>query len=259
MDAVDDYVVTLHKLVYASEATQKGYDFSKELEGMPSLWETNGNLSMNYYGEETPCLRLNKIDTYLKMASAKERISSVKFFAKSSSSTKATLAVEAYQDGEWKQIAALQGGADMASGNTYSYELPELADSVRLKVIQRTSGAFYIDDVLLGCNALKHEPVAAYQKVSTNGKTEFAFSGLESGSTYALVVNAKKEGELSYDSKELIVVPASSTGIGFITTDYSGNGQIKCYDINGRLVSAKEMRHGIYIVKQGNKVYKIVK
>lgn len=259
MDAVDDYVVTLHQLVYASEATQKGYDFGNELEGMPSLWETNGNLSMTSYGEEVPCLRLNKKDSYLKMASAKERISSVKFFAKSSSSTKATLAVEAYQDGEWKQIAALQGGADMASGNTYSYELPELADSVRLKVIQRTSGAFYIDDVLMGCNALIHEPVAAYQKVSTNGKTEFAFSGLESGSTYALVVNAKKEGELSYDSKELIVVPASSTGIGFITTDYSGNGQIKCYDINGRLVSAKEMRHGIYIVKQGNKVYKIVK
>ena len=259
MEAADDYVVTLHKLVYASEATQKGYDFSKELEGMPSLWETNGNLSMNYYGEETPCLRLNKIDTYLKMAFASNRISSVKFFAKSSSSTKATLAVEAYQNGEWKQIAALQGGADMASGNTYSYELPELADSVRLKVIQRTSGAFYLDDVILGCNALKHEPVAAYQKVATNGKTEFAFSGLESGATYALVVNAKKEGELSYDSKELLVVPASSTGIGFITTDYSGNGQIRCYDINGRLVSAKEMRHGIYIVKQGNKVYKIVK
>ena len=111
----------------------------------------------------------------------------------------------------------------------------------------------------MGRNALKHEPVAAYQKVSTNGKTEFAFSGLESGSTYALVVNAKKEGELSYDSKELIVVPASSTGIGFITTDYTDKSQMRCYDINGRLVSAKEMRHGIYIVKQGNKVYKIVK
>lgn len=32
MEAADDYVVTLHKLVYATEATQKGYDFSKELE-----------------------------------------------------------------------------------------------------------------------------------------------------------------------------------------------------------------------------------
>ena len=259
MEAADDYVVTLHKMVYATEATQKGYDFSKELEGMPSLWKTNGNLSMNNYGEESPCLRLNTIDTYLKMASAGNRISSVKFSAKSSSSTKATLAVEAYQNGEWKQIATLQGGADMASGDTYSYDLPELADSVRLNVIQRTSGAFYIDDVLLGCNALIHEPVAAYQKVSTNGKTEFAFSGLESGSAYTLVVNAKKEGELSYDSKELIVVPASSTGIGSITTDYTGKSQMRCYDINGRLVSAKEMRHGIYIVKQGNKVYKIVK
>ena len=259
VDAADDYVVTLHKLVYASEATQKGYDFSKELEGMPSLWETNGNLSMNYYGEETPCLRLNKIDTYLKMAFAGNRISSVKFFAKSSSSTKATLAVEAYQNGEWKQIATLQGGADMASGDTYSYKLPELADSVRLNVIQRTSGAFYIDDVLLGCNALIHEPVAAYQKVSTNGKTEFAFSGLETDATYALVVNASKKGELSYSSKELIVTPASSTGISSVTATPSRNGQKRFYDLNGRRVSAKEMRHGIYIVKQGNSVYKIVR
>lgn len=259
MEAADDYVVTLHKLVYASEATQKGYDFSKELEGMPSLWETNGNLSMNYYGEETPCLRLNKIDTYLKMASAGNRISSVKFFAKSSSSTKATLAVEAYQNGEWKQIATLQGGADMASGDTYSYDLPELADSVRLNVIQRTSGAFYIDDVLLGCNALIHEPVAAYQKVSTNGKTEFAFSGLETDATYALVVNASKKGELSYSSQELIVTPASSTGISSVTATPSRNGQKRFYDLNGRRVSAKEMRHGIYIVKQGNSVYKIVR
>ena len=259
VDAADDYVVTLHKLVYATEATQKGYDFSKELEGMPSLWETNGNLSMNYYGEETPCLRLNKIDTYLKMAFASNRISSVKFFAKSSSSTKATLAVEAYQNGEWKQIATLQGGADMASGDIYSYELPELADSVRLNVIQRTSGAFYIDDVLLGCNALIHEPVAAYQKVSTHGKTEFAFSGLESDATYALVVNGSKKGELSYNSKELIVTPASSTGISSVTATPSRNGKKVFYDLNGRRVSAKEMRHGIYIVKQGNSVYKIVR
>lgn len=259
MEAADDYVVTLHKLVYATEATQKGYDFSKELDGMPSLWETNGNLSMNNYGEESPCLRLNKIDTYLKMASVGNRISSVKFFAKSSSSTKATLAVEAYQNGEWKQIATLQGGADMASGDTYSYDLPELADSVRLNVIQRTSGAFYIDDVLLGCNALIHEPVAAYQKVSTNGKTEFAFSGLETDATYALVVNASKKGELSYSSKELIVTPASSTGISSVTATPSRNGQKRFYDLNGRRVSAKEMRHGIYIVKQGNSVYKIVR
>lgn len=259
MEAADDYVVTLHKLVYATEATQKGYDFSKELDGMPSLWETNGNLSMNNYGEESPCLRLNKIDTYLKMASVGNRISSVKFFAKSSSSTKATLAVEAYQNGEWKQIATLQGGADMASGDTYSYDLPELADSVRLNVIQRTSGAFYIDDVLLGCNALIHEPVAAYQKVSTNGKTEFAFSGLETDATYALVVNASKKGELSYSSKELIVTPASSTGISSVTVTPSRNGQKRFYDLNGRRVSAKEMRHGIYIVKQGNCVYKIVR
>lgn len=259
MEAADDYVVTLHKLVYASETTQKGYDFSKELEGMPSLWETNGNLSMNYYGEETPCLRLNKIDTYLKMAFASNRISSVKFFAKSSSSTKATLAVEAYQNGEWKQIATLQGGADMASGDTYSYDLPELADSVRLNVIQRTSGAFYIDDVLLGCNALIHEPVAAYQKVSTQGKTEFAFSGLESDATYALVVNGSKKGELSYNSKELIVTPASSTGISSVTATPSRNGKKVFYDLNGRRVSAKEMRHGIYIVKLGNSVYKIVR
>lgn len=259
MEAADDYVVTLHKLVYATEATQKGYDFSKELEGMPSLWKTNGNLSMNNYGEESPCLRLNKIDTYLKMASAGNRMSSVKFFAKSSSSTKATLAVEAYQNGEWKQIATLQGGADMASGDTYSYDLPELADSVRLNVIQRTSGAFYIDDVLLGCNALIHELVAAYQKVSTNGKTEFAFSGLETDATYALVVNASKKGELSYSSQELIVTPASSTGISSVTATPSRNGQKRFYDLNGRRVSAKEMRHGIYIVKQGNSVYKIVR
>ena len=259
MEAADDYVVTLHKLVYATESTQKGYDFSKELDGMPSLWKTNGNLSMNNYGEESPCLRLNKIDTYLKMASVGNRISSVKFFAKSSSSTKATLAVEAYQNREWKQIATLQGGADMASGDTYSYDLPELADSVRLNVIQRTSGAFYIDDVLLGCNALIHEPVAAYQKVSTNGKTEFAFSGLETDATYALVVNASKKGELSYSSKELIVTPASSTGISSVTVTPSRNGQKRFYDLNGRRVSAKEMRHGIYIVKQGNCVYKIVR
>lgn len=259
MEAADNYVVTLHKLVYATEATQKGYDFSKELEGMPSLWKTNGNLSMNNYGEESPCLRLNKIDAYLKMASAGNRISSVKFFAKSSSSTKATLAVEAYQNGEWKQIATLQGGTDMASGDTYSYDLPELADSVRLNVIQRTSGAFYIDDVLLGCNALIHEPVAAYQKVSTNGKTEFAFSGLDTDATYALVVNASKKGELSYGSKELIVTPASSTGISSVTATPSRNGQKRYYDLNGRRVPAKEMRHGIYIVKQGNSVYKIVR
>lgn len=87
-------------------------------------------------------------------------------------------------------------------------------------------------------------------------QTEFAFSGLETDATYALVVNASKKGELSYSSKELIVTPASSTGISSVTATPSRNGQKRFYDLNGRRVSAKEMRHGIYIVKQGNSVYK---
>ena len=259
LDDADDYVVTLHKLVYSSETTKQGYDFSDELEGMPSLWETNGNLSLTSFGEETPCLRLNKKESYLKMAFANERISSVKFFAKSSATTKATLSVEVYQNGEWKQIATLQGGADMASGDTYSYELPDMVDTVRVYVSQRTSGAFYIDDVVLGCHALVHEPVGKYQKTSTQGKTEFVFSGLETDATYALVVNAKKNGELSYNSRELLVVPANTTGIGFITLDKSSDGLVRYYDIHGRMVSPKEVRHGVFIVKQGNKIYKIVK
>ena len=252
IDATDDYEVTLSKMVYAKDTTSQGYDFSSELDGLPSGWSTDGSLNLSYYGEQTPSLRLNKAGSNLKVAYADQRISSLSFYARTSSSTRATLVVEAMRDGVWYEEGSIEGGkGDVVNGKVYTFNF-ENADSVRISLSQRTSGAFFIDDVYAGCHALQYEPLSAYNGLSTHGQTSCQFTGLESGCRYALEVRGKQGDMLSYGSQKLIVIVGESTGIANIANTAISQGIL--YDLSGRKMT-KNARHlnGIYI-KNGKKV-----
>ncbi len=254
----DDYEMTLSQMVYDTEAKQQGYDFSDGLSGMPQTWSTDGMALNSYYGEAAPSIRLNAIDSHVTVAYADQRISSVSFYARTSKTSTAVLAVEALRDGAWTEVATLTGGADMADGDTYKYDFDE-ADAVRLRVVSRTSGAFFIDDIYAGCHQLVFKPVEGCNGVSTFGKTECEFQGLAPSTTYALTIRGKKGGELSYPSARLVVETLSSTGIKAVESLSEEKAPIEYYDLNGRKLSASQLTHGVYVVKRGKTVRKIVK
>ncbi len=254
----DDYEVTLAKLVYDAETTQQGYDFSDGLGGMPDSWSTDGMAFNSFYGEAAPSIRLKDVGSHVTVAYPNQHLSSISFYARTSKTTEATLAVEALYDGVWTGVTTLAGGADMADGDTYSYDYGE-ADAVRLRVDSRTSGAFFIDDIHVGCHALVTQPVEGYEALSTRGKTTCEFGGLEPDATYALTIRGKKGSELSRASAQLIVETLASTGIDTPDESMNDDAPIAYYDLNGRKLQASQLTHGVYVVKQGHKAYKIVK
>ena len=257
IDEADDYDVLLSRLTYSDEATKQGYDFTGEIEAMPAGWSTDGAINLTYYGAETPSLRLNKAGSYINVSYANKRISSLHFYAQSSSSANATLSVQTLKNGEWQTVATLEGGASMKAGQEYEYNF-DLTDAVRLYVSNRTSGAFYIDDIYASCHALQHTAVSGYDHISTNGKTSCSFSGLEENATYSVVVRGKQGTLLSYPSTELIVTPSSASAIDNIYSNQCSQSA-EYYDINGRRINPSQLHHGIYIMRKDGKTQKIMK
>ncbi len=257
LERADDYEVTLYKQVYDTEEQQKGCDFTGGLGSMPATWSTDGTVNNSYYGEAAPSIRLNKVDQTLTVAYPGQRITSLSFYLRTSASTEGTLAMEVLRDGEWSSVAHYNGAA-FTDGENLSYSFDE-ADAVRLRVETKESGAFFIDDVYAGCHQLLLQPVDGYEAVSTQGKTSYAFSGLEKGASYALVVRGKQGTELSYPSEQLVVVTGSTSGIHSVEDAQAVDEHTDYYDLNGRKVSPSQLTHGVYIMRQGKRSYKIVR
>ncbi len=255
LDNADDYEVTLYKQVYDEEEQLKGCDFTDGK--LPDTWSTDGTANSSYYGEAAPSIRLNKVDDSIVVAYPGQRITSLSFYVRTTSSTEATLVMEVLRDGEWNG-AGLFNGAAYKDGMKLSLPFDE-ADAVRLRVYTRNKGAFFIDDVYAGCHQLLLQPVDGYNGVSTQGKTSFEFSGLEKGASYALVVRGKQGDELSYPSEQLEVTTGSTSGIQHVDGVQGADEHIDYYDLNGRKVSAAQLSHGVYVARQGKKTYKIVR
>lgn len=257
LEKADDYEVTLYKQVYDTEEQQKGCDFTGGLSSMPASWSTDGTVNNSYYGEAAPSIRLNKVDQALTVAYPGQRITSLSFYLRTSASTEGSLAMEILCDGEWSSVAHYNGAA-FTGGENHSYSFDE-ADAVRLCVETKQSGAFFIDDVYAGCHQLLLQPVEGYEGVSTLGKTSYAFSGLEKGASYALVVRGKQANELSCPSEQLVVVTGCISGIRNVEDAQKAGEHTDYYDLNGRKVLASQLTHGVYIVRQGKNTYKIVR
>lgn len=256
VEGADDYEVTLGRLTYADDTTERGYDFTDQLSGMPELWETNAGFMSNPHGAAAPSLRMVRDGAYLKVAYADAQISGVQFWASASNTAAGNIQVQVWKDNAWQTVQTLSVDADLKAGKTYAYNF-DATDQVRLYV-ERTAGTFYIDDVVADCHIEKAIPLAAYDAVSSNGKTTFSFANLgKEGSKMVLEVVAKKGSERSQVSK-LLVNLDGTTGLELPSTADT-DAPAAYYDMNGRRISPAQMGHGVYIVKRGNKTYKIVR
>lgn len=256
VEGASDYEVTLGKLAYAEKVTARGYDFTDQLNGMPELWETNGSFINSTYGKAAPSLRMTKDGTYLQMGYADAIASGIHFWAKASSSASGNLLVQVLDGEDWKTVETLAVDDDMKEGKTYDCPFSNRASTVRL-YLEREKGVFYVDDVLLDCHNEEAVTLPAYDAVSTKGSTRYTFSAISEGGKYLLTVVGKKGSEHSLATK-LTLQLVGTTGVMGVSAD-GASDTMKYYDLNGRRLAASQLGHGVYVVKQGDKTYKIVR
>lgn len=187
------------------------------------------------------------------MAYPDAKIDAVAFWARSSKAGN-RIVVETADDSEggtWTEAETLDVPTTAA---TLSVPLGG-AKRVRLR-LEQTAGYVVVDDVEAACRLVERRVVDGFGGLSTGGKTEYGFGGLEPGVTYSFRVQAVSAGELSRVSPECAVTLPSTTGIGGVTPDADGAAR-QYYDVTGVRVNSPQSG-GLYIVRQGNRTYKKV-
>lgn len=257
MEEADDYLVSLARHSYDTEADTTGYDFGQSDSGMPEGWSKNGAYVQSAgYSVEVPSLRLNNKSNYLLMSQPSARIDSLSFWLKQTTTALGTLIVETKANGEWSQAATYDiNPIDEAVATTHTLTFAA-ADTVRIR-FDRTRGSVYLDNVAVRHHALQRLAVSGYENVLTGGQTTYTFTGLTLGSTYGFTVQGKQGERLSYRSPErTIYLKDATTGIVAPSIYNKENAAAKFYDLQGRPM-AKPQDKGIYIKVENGKATKM--
>lgn len=257
-DAVDDadaYVVDLCIREVDADAVDDGYDFASRASGMPDLWYCNNILwisSSGNYGESAPALVLNTDGTYLRIAYADTRLSSLVFWHKASASGAGTLYIDVCDGGEWTVCDSVTPTVtDTVS--TFDFEM---CDSVRIR-FARDGGRVYIDDVVVGCHAVSVTAVDGYDGLDVGNVDSCSFDGLEAGGTYGFSVTALSGDEQSLTS-DVMYVTLSDDASGISRTATAATSGRQVYDLQGRRIKASDrLLPGVYIISEDGRTVKV--
>lgn len=250
-----DYLFTLYKktLTGSGEVT---YDFTKSVANMPKGWTSSSSAtSHSLYGESSPSLRLSRNGQYLEMdAVGDSLIQGVKFWWAGNRSGNHIL-VQVDSADTWKTVDSL---ATSPTGQTAEYQFDNAA-KVRLLYVQ-TIGTGYacLDDITCTYLVMNSSKVEGYDSLSVGNVTSLAIADLEPATQYAYTLVATDGTYFTPVSNRIDVTTASHVvdAIEAVTADDSA---AEVYDLTGKKVSLQSARAGVYIVRKGNKVYKVVK
>lgn len=260
VDDADSYILSLSLQSVDEETTTAGYDFSSRTSGMPELWYCNLVMwisTSGRYGESAPSLGLSSDGTYLRIAYPDTKITALEVWNMASADSCGVLAVDIYSSGVWQVTDTIVPTTDGVVSELGFVQ----SDTVRLR-FQRTSGRIYIDDVYAECHSVSYIPVEEYDGISTI-EQEYSFTGLEENATYVFAVTAAVGDSLSLTSDEAFVyLSDNATGVNALPTSGGADdagAKTYIYDLLGREVGTVGMKHGVYIIKKGNKIRKIIK
>ncbi len=250
VEGATDYIVWLNRHTYSETTTAMGYDFSEKYDGMPELWNTSSQTyySVNgYYGNAAPALRLSSDSDWLIIAFPETKIAGLSMWVRSNKAGN-KLHFEADYGNGWTEIKVVDAPTTARTISVTS----EGAEKMRIR-LERTAGFVTIDDVSADCHTMLRLPVEEYNGMKSCGKEELTFSGLKSGETYGLRIQATDGSALSYKSNECCVTLPVSLSIGEKQiADINTKGET--FDISGR--KAAQGYKGISIVKYGNRTIK---
>lgn len=250
-DAVG-YELYVYNTVVNSETTDKGYDFAGQAAGMPSGWSTSSTVYSSVagrYGEAAPSLRFSDDADYLTVSYPDEDIEALSFWYVSTKSA-GKLYIDRLSGGQWSvadSIMPLQ-----TEGTTVNFAFDDV-QAVRIRYA-RESGYVTIDDVNVTVRGVTHNPVANLCPVSTGNVTSYTVDNLSSGNYLYKVAAINADGTRSQSYNE-IKVSLGTTGV--IDNVILDDGEESIYTVDGVKVN-KVVNNGIYLIRRGNNVYKVI-
>jgi M6 family metalloprotease-like protein len=264
MAEADSYLLTVYHKSFGTPDCDT-VDFTGGISAMPAGWDTNSTLTyaMNSYcGESAPSLRFSNGDNYIMTPEYTDGASSFSFWHRGNNAKEGSeLLIKVLYRNEWQEIARV--AVDNTVGGTITTladELPNDSRAVSISYSPVGSGSVAIDDIRVehgGVTAI--EQIEGYNSLNVGDVTEYQVTIPTDEDLYYRVSALSGETE-SLSSNEIRVKGVS--GIAALTQDASS---YSLYNLQGILISSGEMNtdyrlnatSGIYILRIGNKVYKI--
>lgn len=256
--AAENYYVTL---IRRADNGQKSTscDFTGGASSLPANWaSTSGMYDKTTFGNAAPSLCLYKDrQNFTIKARGQEYLDSISMWVKVTSRMDNCTVSAVDADGNSRDIASLT-----YFDQPYNVDLPlDNAMSVSLKWNKsNVKGEIYIDDVTLFYKSLRDEAVEGLKDVPAGANLSHKFENLQPGTLYAYNVYAVQRTMKTLVSENMEVRTLASGGASVEDIITEDDVAPVVYDINGRLVPDLDSApKGIYIVRRGSKVSKIVK
>ena len=254
-------------------------------------WSSNAKSFVSidgYYGANAPSLALSTDKQYIESPVTAQAIESVSFGARGRQNGQSTLDVCVLNaNDEWVVVENIQPDKD--TWTTYTVDASKLGDNVhRIKLVHNkgTLSNIVVDDVTVTTKAAyNYLPMTGKTDVSAGASTSMTVDGLKQGTLYFYSVKAHQGDRVSRDSEKIAVTTAGTSAIVDVDADSSATvcrmvgetlevttaqaAKVEVYTVSGILL-VNEFKEagtslyqlgadGIYVVKVGNKAYKLTK
>lgn len=278
LEDADTYEISLYKLDLGDPFITEA-DFTNRL--LPEGWTTDASFDGRAsYAVETPSVRMTTDGSHLTTSSFNTGIRTLGFWYRASSNINdGTIEIEGLLGNEWQSLKKLSSLVSAAGGDTVEInDIPAGTTKIRFILHASSGGSVSIDDVKIGYGGnVDYQPMAAFQSIDTAGENFYKFSDLIEDADYGYSVIAVNSDFRSLASGIQGVHTVTSgissiaaEGVSVITDGCtlrvsSPQGTpLTVTDLTGLTIGTGfgELTlmipsHGAYILKIGEKTYKI--
>ncbi|MDE6331790.1 MAG: fibronectin type III domain-containing protein, partial [Muribaculaceae bacterium] len=281
LENATDYIVNVFT-AGEPQLTASGTDFSDGLDALPSGWSTNCSSTMainGYYGNASPSLLMS--DDYARIQSPPVQgdITELSFwYRERSGSGLSHIEVSFLSDGKWSEPVITELPSRMSQGAVLTLsadKIPSRARAARIVYRRKEKGSLALDDIEIKyVSGQSYTPVENWTARHTGaGTTSMIVHGLLSATDYYYNVRGvDNSGTVSLESGMIKTTTLENSGITdtshstgphvYVSPDgtvhTSGHdGPVEVFDFQGRSVNPEKLPHGIYLVKAGNKIFKL--
>ncbi|MCM1505256.1 MAG: M6 family metalloprotease domain-containing protein [Muribaculum sp.] len=288
LEGAESYSVTVYNTVtIPSQSSTANFDNKTVNEGWTSDSKSWATID-GYYGESAPSISFATDNNYLQSPLFDLPVATLTFGARGRQNGNSTLDI-CVPDGEggWTVVDNIKPAT--TAWKTFSYDTSKLGpDAYQIRLVHRKGSMsnIVIDDVkIVTQEGREYLPMAGKTDISAGSATSMVVDGLEAGTLYFYSVLAHQGSLVSRDSRKVAVYTAGTSAIDEVGADSDAvschvvgdmlevttadAAQVEVYTVSGMLVvsdvkdaGVKSYRlgaDGIYVVKVGNKAYKLVK
>lgn len=256
LEGATDYCLTVYQKTTIGSA-DVSFDFTESVDSMPQGWSANTtSTGHTLYGESSPSLRLSKEDQYLEFdAIGDSLIQEVKFWWAGNKAGNDIYVQYANNNDDWTTIDILTTD-DVSHEADYSFDG---AGKVRIYSLRNLgSGYVCLDDVTCTYMVVETNKLEGYDSVSVGNVTSYQVTQLDTLTAYSYKVVATDGTYVTPASNEINLKTIS--GVVDAIEEISTSDVItECFDLTGKKVNINSVPQGVYLVRKGDRIYKILK